>query len=84
MHNEFSAIYEKDDDWYIAYCLEIPGANGQGKTKDECRANLAAAIALILQDRREDGMRGVPYGIQPEPIVLPDALPDGAGTVLGS
>lgn len=60
MSNEFTAVIEQDGDWYIAYCPEIPGANGQGKTKDEARENLADAIALILEDRREDGLRGVP------------------------
>lgn len=60
MHNEFTAVIEKDGDWYIAYCPEIPGANGQGATIDECRANLGDAITLILEDRREDGLRGVP------------------------
>jgi predicted RNase H-like HicB family nuclease len=54
MHNEFTAIIEEDGDWYIAYCPEIPGANGQGRTKDECRKNLADAISLILQDRRDN------------------------------
>ena len=82
MHNEFTVIFEKDDGWYIGYCLEIPEANGQGKTKKDCRTNLAAAIALVLKDRREDEMRGVPYGVKPETIVLPDALPEGADTVL--
>ncbi len=60
MKNEFTAIIERDGEWYIAYCPEIPGANGQGKTKDEARENLAEAIELILEDRREDGLRGVP------------------------
>ena len=60
MKNEFTAVIERDGDWYIAYCPEIPGANGQGRTIDECRANLADAIDLILEDRREDGLRGVP------------------------
>jgi predicted RNase H-like HicB family nuclease len=60
MHNEFTAIIEKDGDWYIAYCPEIPGANGQGKTIGECKESLVAAISLILEDRREDAMRGVP------------------------
>ena len=55
MHNEFTAIIEQDGDWYIAYCPEIPGANGQGRTIEECRRNLAEAIALILEDRREEG-----------------------------
>jgi predicted RNase H-like HicB family nuclease len=60
MRNEFTAVIERDDDWFIGYCPEIPGANGQGRTIDECRRSLAGAIALILEDRREDALRGVP------------------------
>ena len=60
MTNEFTAVLERDEQWYIAYCPEIPGANGQGKTKDEARASLADAIALILEDRRQDALRGIP------------------------
>ncbi len=56
MRNEFTAILERDGDWHVAYCPEVPGANGQGRSKDEARANLAEAIALILQDRREDSL----------------------------
>ena len=60
MKHEFTSIIERDGDWYIAYCPEVPGANGQGRTKDEARENLAAAITLILDDRREDALRGLP------------------------
>ena len=60
MHNEFTAVVERDQDWHIAYCPEIPGANGQGKTQDEAVDSLADAIALILEDRRADGLRGLP------------------------
>jgi predicted RNase H-like HicB family nuclease len=60
MHNEFTAIVERDGDWFISYCPEIPGANGQGRTADESRENLGQAIALILEDRRADGLRGIP------------------------
>lgn len=60
MRNEFTAIIEKDDDWFIAYCPEIPGANGQGRSKDEAKRSLAEAIELVLDDRRQEGMRGVP------------------------
>ena len=60
MHNEFTAIIERDGEWFIGYCPEIPGANGQGKSLEECRSNLAEGIALILEDRREDALRGVP------------------------
>jgi predicted RNase H-like HicB family nuclease len=60
MHNEFTAIIEQDEAWYIAYCPEIPGANGQGRTKDEALQSLSEAIALVLEVRRERGLRGVP------------------------
>ena len=54
MHNEFTAIVERDGEWHIAYSPEVPGANGQGRTKEECLQSLADAISLILEDRRED------------------------------
>jgi predicted RNase H-like HicB family nuclease len=54
MSNTYTAIFERDGEWIIAYCPEITGANGQGRTKQEARDSLAAAIALILEDRRED------------------------------
>jgi predicted RNase H-like HicB family nuclease len=60
MHNEFTAIIEQEGDWYIGYCPEIPGANGQGKTVKECEENLAEAILLILETLRDDALRGVP------------------------
>jgi len=60
MRNEFTAVIERDGEWMIAYCPEIPGANGQGRTKEEALDSLSKAIALILEDRREDGLRGLP------------------------
>jgi predicted RNase H-like HicB family nuclease len=60
MRNEFTAVIERDEEWFIAYCPEISGPNGQGCTKDEARDSLAEAIALILEDRREDGLRSAP------------------------
>ena len=70
MTNEFTAIIEKDGDWFIAYSPEIPGANGQGKTRDEARTNLAEAIKLILEDRREDGLRGLPHDAVCDTVVV--------------
>ena len=70
MHNEFTAVFERGGHWVIAYCPEIPGANGQGHTKDEARASLVEAIALILEDRREDGLRGVPPDAERETVIV--------------
>ena len=60
MKHEFTAVIERDGDWYIGYCPEIPGANGQGHTADECRESLRDAVRLILEDRIEEGLRGIP------------------------
>jgi predicted RNase H-like HicB family nuclease len=62
MKNEFTAIIEQDEGWFIAYCPEVPGANGQGRTKVEAVRSLASAIELILEERREEVFRGVPPG----------------------
>jgi len=70
MHNEFAAIIERDDDWFIAYCPEIPGANGQGRTIEECKRSLAEAIALILEDRRQDALQAAPEDVIQERVVI--------------
>ncbi len=70
MHNEFTAVFERDGEWFLAYCPEIPGANGQGKTKDEARGSLIQAIELILDDRRDSGLRGVPPEAERETVVV--------------
>jgi predicted RNase H-like HicB family nuclease len=70
LHNEFTAIIEKDGEWFIAYSPEIPGANGQGRTREEARASLAEAIALILADRREDALRGVPPEAEQDTVTV--------------
>ena len=70
MRNEFTAVIERDGEWYIAYCPEIPGANGQGRTVEECRASLAEAIGLILEDRREDGLRGAPEDAIRDTVII--------------
>jgi predicted RNase H-like HicB family nuclease len=71
MKNEFTALIERaPEGGYWAYCPEIPGANGQGETVEECRQNLRDAIALILEDRREDGLRGAPAEAIRETVAL--------------
>lgn len=70
MQNEFTAIIERDGAWFVAYSPEIPRANGQGHTADEARQSLASAIALILEDRREDGLRGIPEDAIRETVVV--------------
>jgi predicted RNase H-like HicB family nuclease len=70
MASEFTAIIEREGEWYVAYCAEIPGANGQGRSKEEALESLADAIKLILQDRREDALRGLPSDVLRDTVVV--------------
>jgi predicted RNase H-like HicB family nuclease len=70
MRNEFTAVIEQDGEWFISYCPEVPGANGQGTTKQEAISSLRDAIALILEDRREDGLRGVPDDAERDVVIV--------------
>jgi predicted RNase H-like HicB family nuclease len=70
MASEFTAIIERDGDWYIAYCAEIPGANGQGRTKKEAIESVAEAIKLVLEDRRDDTIRGLPSDAMQETVTV--------------
>jgi len=54
----------------VVYSLLIPGANGQGRTKEECLQSLSDAISLILEDRREDALRGVPQDATREVVTV--------------
>ena len=69
MKAESTAIIdEAPEGGFWAICPEIPGANGQGETKEEAKENLREAIALILEDRLEDGLRGLAAGAVRETI----------------
>ena len=61
MKAEFTAIIETaEEGGYWDICPEVPGANGQGETVEEAKASLKEAIELLLEDRMEDILRGLP------------------------
>ena len=71
MKAEFTAIIEPaPEGGYWAICPEVPGANGQGETIEEAKKNLREAIELILEDRRQDILRGLPEDAIQEKIVI--------------
>ena len=61
MKGEFTAIIEEaPEGGFWAICPEVPGANGQGETLEQCKESLREAIQLLLADRLEDVIRGLP------------------------
>lgn len=53
MQLELTAVYRKDPTGgYSAYVEELPGANSQGETLEEARANLREAVTLVIEANR--------------------------------
>ncbi len=64
---QFTAVLhrgEPDDGGFWATCLEVPGANGQGATTEECLQDLAAAVKLILDINREEAFADDPGAVE--------------------
>ena len=53
MEMVFTAVFKKVPAGYIAFVEELPGANTQGATLSEARANLREAVELVLEANRE-------------------------------
>ncbi len=47
-----TAVYQEVPEGYIAFVEELPGANSQGATLEETRANLEEAVELVLEANR--------------------------------
>jgi len=71
MKAEFTALVEAaPEGGYWAICPEVPGANGQGETVEDAIENLRQTIELILEDRREDYLRGLPEDVIQEKVLV--------------
>jgi len=53
MQAEFTAVFRKVPEGYVAFVEEVPGANTQGATLEEARENLREALAMVLEANRE-------------------------------
>ena len=61
MKVELTAVFRKVPEGYIGFVEELPGANTQGATLEEARANLREAIDLVLEANRtlaEESLKG--------------------------
>jgi len=53
----FTAVFERDGEWWIGYVEELPGANAQGESLQQCRESLREAVSLVLESNREQTRR---------------------------
>ena len=69
---QLTAVFRKVPEGYIGFVEELPGANTQGATLEEARANLSEAVELILDANRtlaEESIAG--QDVIREPLVVP-------------
>jgi len=68
---KFTAVFQKVREGYIGFVEELPGANTQGRTLKEARANLAEAVELVLEANRALAERSIgKKKVIREPLVL--------------
>jgi predicted RNase H-like HicB family nuclease len=70
MRNRYSAVVQRDGKWFVAFCPEVPEANGQGKTREACLQSLAAAIELVVDYKRERGLENAPRGAEQTSVLV--------------
>ena len=52
MDLQFTAVFQRVPEGYIAFIEEFPGANTQGRSLEEARTNLREAVALVIEANR--------------------------------
>ena len=52
----YTALIQRDGKWWIAWLEEIPGVNGQGKTREKCLESLRSALKEALEMNRADAL----------------------------
>jgi predicted RNase H-like HicB family nuclease len=54
VNSTYTALIQRDGDWWIGWVKEIAGVNSQGRTREELVENLRSALGEALQMNRED------------------------------
>ena len=54
MASGYTAVLQKDGEWWIGWVEEVPGVNSQGKTREELLENLRDALEEALEMNRAE------------------------------
>jgi len=67
---DYTAVIFKDGEWYVSWCAEVQGANGQGRTRKECLKDLEASVETMLQYYREEALKTAPPHAEQTPLTF--------------
>jgi predicted RNase H-like HicB family nuclease len=71
---KLTAVYMKVPEGYVGFVEELPGANTQGATLEEARANLEEAVTMVLDANRELSQKSLEGAeVIRETLILPAA-----------
>ncbi len=70
MNNSYTAILKQDGDWWIGWVEEVPGVNGQEKSKEALLASLKVILREALEFNREEAREAAQADYIEEPILL--------------
>jgi predicted RNase H-like HicB family nuclease len=59
MNSTYTAVIQRDENWWIGWIEEIPGVNSQGETREELIINLRSALEEALEMNRADALYAV-------------------------
>jgi len=52
MGSSYTAVIQRDGNWWIGWIEEVPGINSQGETREELIENLRSALSEALEMNR--------------------------------
>ena len=56
MATNYTAVVQKNGEWWIGWVEEIPGVNSQGASRDQLLENLRSALEEALEMNRAEAL----------------------------
>ncbi|MFV1995814.1 MAG: type II toxin-antitoxin system HicB family antitoxin [Verrucomicrobiales bacterium] len=69
MDSRFTAIVQKDGDWWVGWVKEIPGVNAQERSREELMESLSEVLRDILALNAEEALESATGNY--EEVVMP-------------
>lgn len=66
--SQLTGLFLQNEKHYIGFCLEVPGANGQGRTLASCRKSLCQSIKLMIEENAVELIEFLPGEIKIEKL----------------
>jgi predicted RNase H-like HicB family nuclease len=70
MNNVYTAIVNRDGDWWIGWIEEVPGVNCQESTREELLRSLKVTLREALEFNKQDAIAAAGVGYKEEPIAV--------------